>query len=48
LKTALAHPHYKERFVIKAKGCIYLLETRRVAYLQIQDEIPFAYDEQGT
>jgi two-component system, LytTR family, response regulator LytT len=48
LKTTLAQPRYKERFVIKARGGIYLLETRRVAYIQIQDEIPFAYDEQGT
>jgi two-component system response regulator LytT len=47
LKTTLAQPQYKERFVIKARGGIYLLETRRVAYIQIQDEIPFAYDEQG-
>jgi two-component system response regulator LytT len=47
LKTTLAQPRYKERFVIKAKGGIHLLETRRVAYIQIQNEIPFAYDEQG-
>jgi DNA-binding LytR/AlgR family response regulator len=48
LKTTLAQPRYKERFVIKARGGIYLLETRRVAYIQIQDEIPFAFDEQGS
>ena len=47
LKTTLAQPRYKERFVTKAKGGIYLLETRRVAYIQIQNEIPFACDEQG-
>jgi DNA-binding LytR/AlgR family response regulator len=47
LKTTLTRPRYKERFVIKARGGIYLLEARRVAYIQIQDEIPFAYDERG-
>jgi len=47
LKTTLAQPRYKERFVIKARGGIYLLETGRVAYIRIQDEIPFAYDDQG-
>jgi two-component system, LytTR family, response regulator LytT len=47
LKSTLAQPRYKERFVIKARGGIYLLEARRVAYIQIRDEIPFAYDEQG-
>ncbi|MGH9938984.1 MAG: LytR/AlgR family response regulator transcription factor, partial [Blastocatellia bacterium] len=43
-----AQPRYKERFVIKAKGGIYMLETRRVVYIQIRDEIPFAYDDQGS
>lgn len=47
LKATLAQPRYKERFVIKARGGIYLLETRLVAYIQMQDEIPFAYDGQG-
>jgi two-component system, LytTR family, response regulator LytT len=47
LKAALVRPSYKERFVVKAKGGIHLLETRRVAYIKIQDEIPFAYDDQG-
>ncbi len=47
LSLTLARPRYKERFVIKARGGIYLLETGHVAYIQIQDEIPFAYDEQG-
>jgi hypothetical protein len=36
LKTALARPGYKERFVIKAKGGVYLLEASRAAYIQIQ------------
>ncbi len=45
MKTTLTQPRYKERFVIKARGGIYLLETRRVAYIQIRDEITFAYDE---
>jgi two-component system response regulator LytT len=48
LKATLAQPRYKERFVIKARGGIYLLETRTVAYIQMQNEIPFAYDGQGT
>jgi len=47
LKATLAQPRYKERFVIKARGGIYLIETRFVAYIQMQDEIPFAYDGQG-
>ena len=45
MKTTLAQPRYKERFVINARGGIYLLETRRVAYIQIRDELTFAYDE---
>jgi two-component system, LytTR family, response regulator LytT len=47
LKATLTQPRYKERFVIKARGGIYLLETRLVAYIQMQDEIPFAYDGHG-
>jgi two-component system, LytTR family, response regulator LytT len=47
LKTTMAQPRYKARFVIKVRGGIYLLETHRVAYIQIENEIPFAYDERG-
>jgi DNA-binding LytR/AlgR family response regulator len=48
LRTTLAQPKYKERFVVKVRGGIYLLEARQVAYIQMRDEIPFAYDERGT
>jgi DNA-binding LytR/AlgR family response regulator len=47
LKITLCQPKYKERLIIKAKGGIYLLETSHVAYIQITDEITFAYDDKG-
>jgi DNA-binding LytR/AlgR family response regulator len=38
---------YKERFVIKTAGGIRLLETRQIAFVQMQNEIPFAIDGAG-
>jgi DNA-binding LytR/AlgR family response regulator len=38
---------YKERFVIKTAGSIRLLETRQIAFVQMQNEIPFAIDGAG-
>jgi DNA-binding LytR/AlgR family response regulator len=40
-------PRYKERFVVKVRGGIRLLETERVAFIQMQNEIPYAFDADG-
>jgi two-component system, LytTR family, response regulator LytT len=37
-------PKYKERFVVKMRGGIQLIETEQIAYFQIQDGILFAFD----
>lgn len=39
---------YKERFVIKLRGGIQLVETKRIGYFQIQDGILFAIDDVGS
>lgn len=40
-------PKYKERFVVKMKGGIQLLEAQNIAFFQMRDEILFAFDSQG-
>lgn len=40
-------PKYKERFVVKTKGGIRLIETKQIAFIQMQNEIPFAFDAAG-
>ncbi len=47
MQAKLIQPQYKERFVIKVKGGIKLLETRHIAFIQMQNEIPFAIDGAG-
>ncbi len=47
IQASLRQPKYKERFVIKAKGGIQMLETKRIAYIQMQYEIPYAFDSAG-
>lgn len=38
---------YKERFVVKLRDGIRLLETRQIAFIRMQDETPFAFDAAG-
>ncbi|HEX8639349.1 MAG TPA: LytTR family DNA-binding domain-containing protein [Pyrinomonadaceae bacterium] len=40
-------PKYRERFVIKTAGGIRLIETRQIAFVQMKNEIPFAFDAAG-
>lgn len=40
-------PKYKERFVVKVRGGIKLLEAKSIAFIQMRDEIPFAFDAAG-
>ncbi len=47
IQASLRQPKYKERFVIKIKGGIQLLEIKQIAYIQMQYEIPFAFDTAG-
>lgn len=47
VQTNFAQPKYKERFVVRVKGGIKLLETRSIAFIQMQNEIPFAFDAAG-
>jgi two-component system response regulator LytT len=47
IQDVLKQPKYKERFVIKQKGGMQLIETRNIAFIQIQDEILFAFDANG-
>jgi two-component system response regulator LytT len=47
IRENLRRPKYKERFVIKTAGGIRLLETKQIAFIQMQNEIPFAFDATG-
>lgn len=47
LQENLRQPKYKERFIVKIKGGIKLLETKQIAFIQMQNEIPFAFDAAG-
>lgn len=47
IQTNLRRPKYKERFVIKVKEGIQLLETKQIAFIQMQNEIPFAFNAVG-
>jgi DNA-binding LytR/AlgR family response regulator len=47
VQAGFTQPKYKERFVVKVKGGIRLLETNTIAFIQIQNEIPFAFDAAG-
>lgn len=47
IQASFTQPKYKERFVVKFKGGIKLLETHQIAFIQIQNEIPFAFDMAG-
>lgn len=47
MQESIKQPKYKERFVVKVKGGIQLIETRQIAFIQMQNEIPFAFDAEG-
>lgn len=47
IKAELRQPNYKERFVIKTRDGIQLLETKQIAFIQMQNELPFAFDSNG-
>ncbi|MBX7172706.1 MAG: LytTR family DNA-binding domain-containing protein [Pyrinomonadaceae bacterium] len=47
IQTNFYQPKYKERFVIKTPKGIQLLETKQIAFIQMQNEIPFAFDATG-
>jgi len=47
IQSSLRQPKYKERFVVKTREGIKLLETRQIAFVQMQNEIPFAFDAAG-
>ena len=47
IRESLLKPRYRERFVIKSNAGIQLLETKQIAYIQMQYEIPFAFDRAG-
>lgn len=47
IQKSLKQPKYKERFVVKLKGGIRLLETKNIAFFQMCDEILFAFDAQS-
>lgn len=47
IQKSLKEPKYKERFAVKTKGAIQLLEAKNIAFFQMRDEILFAFDAQG-
>ncbi|MEJ7860559.1 MAG: LytTR family DNA-binding domain-containing protein [Pyrinomonadaceae bacterium] len=47
VQASFSEPKYKERFVVKVRGGIKMLETKAIAFIQMQNEIPFAFDAAG-
>ena len=47
IQASFTAPKYKERFVVKTRGGIRLLETEAIAFVKMQNEIPFAFDASG-
>ncbi len=47
IQTSFTEPKYKERFVVKVRGGIQFIETRQIAFIKMQNEIPFAFDATG-
>ncbi len=47
IQKNVTRPKYKERFVVKIRGGIQLIETAQISYLQIRDGILFAHDKTG-
>ena len=47
VRTSFAAPKYKARFVVKIKGGIQFIETAQITFIQMQNEIPYAFDAAG-
>lgn len=47
IQASAGQPKYKDRFVVKNKGSIQILKTDQIAFVQMQNEIPFAFDAAG-
>ncbi len=47
IRDNLRQPKYRTRFAVKTGGGICLLETKQIAFIQMQNEIPFAFDQAG-
>lgn len=47
IQANFTQPKYKERFVIKVRGGIKLLETVQIAFIKMQNETPYAFDAAG-
>ena len=47
IQETLYQPKYRERLVVKIKDGIRLIETKQIAFIQMQNEIPFAFDANG-
>ncbi|MBD2769507.1 response regulator transcription factor [Hymenobacter sp. BT664] len=47
LQTVLGQPTYKERFVVKARGGIYLLTTANIVCIELINEVAVAFDPKG-
>jgi DNA-binding LytR/AlgR family response regulator len=47
VQTSFNEPKYKERFVVKVRAGIQFVETRQIAFIKTQNEIPFAFDAAG-
>jgi DNA-binding LytR/AlgR family response regulator len=47
VQASFIEPKYKERFVVKVRGGIQFIETRQIAFIKTQNEIPFAFDGSG-
>ncbi len=47
IQASFQQPKYKQRFVVKTRDGIQLLETKQIAFIQMQNELPFAIDSTG-
>ena len=47
IQQNFAQPKYKDRFIVKIKGGLQFIETKQIAFIQIQNEITFAFDATG-
>lgn len=47
IQASFTEPKYKERFVIKVRGGIKLLETAHIAFIKMINEAPYAFDAAG-
>lgn len=47
IQRNVLRPKYKDRFVVKCRGSIRIVETEQIAFFQMQDGILFAFDAAG-